>query len=385
MCGSAEMNGYTFCSGLNKLELSYKDRPDPDLQSRIRSVIYFIRGAISRPKYTTSPSGELSLGELIDMYHTREATVPNDKVYALLGMSSDGPSATGLSPDYTVPWKTPLQRLIEFVLFEEVSVETWDKREMAVIKNKGCILGHVSSVEKDSTQYDRQHVKFVFNNTPKSLEYEREYGTRWTLQASANSVQKQDFVYILQGASKPTIIRAYRDYFSVIMIAVTLRQSVRTESGYVERQEPLASAKIFSRDFLLVWNWEKSQGNLQNQAIYETSVEINDLVLEYLKTTSDKATRSCDVALALGDSTEYEEAEKRLQEAIDGCERVFGKEDPRTLAGIDSLALIYQSQQQWTKAEDLFSQVIQTRKRVQGMNYQDTLSSIANLASTYIY
>ncbi|PMD67456.1 uncharacterized protein K444DRAFT_483958, partial [Hyaloscypha bicolor E] len=50
-----------------------------------------------------------------------------------------------------------------------------------------------------------------------------------------------------------------------------------------------------------------------------------------------------------------------------------------------SLALIYQSQQQWTKAEDLFLQVIQTRKRVQGMDHQDTLNSIANLASTYIY
>ena len=103
MCGYAEVNGYTFCSGFNKLELSYKDHPDPDLQSRIRSVIYLIRGAIFRPKYATSPLGGLSLGELIDMYHTREATVPNDKVYALLGMSSDDPGAAGLSPDYTVP------------------------------------------------------------------------------------------------------------------------------------------------------------------------------------------------------------------------------------------------------------------------------------------
>ena len=88
---------------------------------------------------------------------------------------------------------------------------------------------------------------------------------------------------------------------------------------------------------------------------------------EYIKTTSDKAARSCDVALALGDSKEYKEAEKRLQEAIEaieGCERAFGKGNPHTLAGIDSLALIYQSQQQWTKAEDLFLQVIQTRKRI---------------------
>jgi tetratricopeptide (TPR) repeat protein len=383
MCGSAEINGYTFCLGLNKLQLFYEDHSD--LQGLIRSITYLIRGAIFRPKYTTSPSGGLSLGELLDLYHTRESTVPNDKVYALLGMSSDDPRAAGLSPDYTVPWTTLLQRLIKYILFEEVSVETWDKREMAVIKSKGCILGHVSSVEDDSARYDRQHVNVVFNNTPKSLEYEREYSTRWTLQASAKSVRKRDFVCLLQGASKPTIIRAYKDHFAVIVIAVTLRQSVRIKSGYVERQEPLASAKNFSHDFLLVWNWEKSQGNLQNQARYETPVEINDLVPEYLKTALDKATRSCDVALAFEDSKEYEETEKRLQEAIDGCERASGKKDPHMLAFIDSLALIYGSQKQWTKAEDLFLQVIYARKRVQGIDHQDTLNSIANLASNYIY
>jgi len=94
------MNGYTFYSGFNKLELSYKDYSD--LQSLIRLITYLIRGVIFRPKYAISPSSSLSLGELIDMYRTRESTIPNDKVYALLGMSSDNLSVAGLSPDYTV-------------------------------------------------------------------------------------------------------------------------------------------------------------------------------------------------------------------------------------------------------------------------------------------
>ncbi len=66
-------------------------------------------------------------------------------------------------------------------------------------------------------------------------------------------------------------------------------------------------------------------------------------MLEYLNTASDKAAKSYDVALALGDSKEYTEAEKRLQEAIEGCERELGKENPCTLVGIDSLALIYRN------------------------------------------
>jgi hypothetical protein len=149
MCGPTEINGYTFCSGFSKLKLSYGAHPD--LQGLIRSVTYVIRGAIFRPKYATNLSGGVSLGELIDMYHTREATERHDKVYALFGMSSDNPSAAGLLPNYKVPWKILLQQLVEFLLCKEVYIETWDEKEIAVIKSKGCILGQVSLVESNST------------------------------------------------------------------------------------------------------------------------------------------------------------------------------------------------------------------------------------------
>ncbi|KAE9363923.1 HET-domain-containing protein [Stipitochalara longipes BDJ] len=380
MYGSAEISEYAFCLGFDKLELSYAH---PDLQSLIRSVIYLMRGAALRPKYTTSSSGRLSLGELIDMYHTREATKANDMVYALLGMSSD-PNAAGLSPDYMVPWKTLLRRLIEFILPKGVSVEPLDERKISVIKSKGYILGQVSSVESDGTRYDRQLVNVVFNNTPRSLEYERKFGAKWTLQASAKSIRQHDFVCILQGASNPTIIRRYKDHFAIIMIAVTLRPSLPMESRYIEYQESSASTKHFLHDFLLVWNWEKSPENSQDRARYETSLDINTLVPEYLKTALNKAARLHDVALVLGYSKEYEEAEKRLQEAIKYCEGTFGNENPRTLAGMDSLALIYISQQQWKKATNLLLQVVQIRKAVQGIDHKDTLGSIANLALVYM-
>ena len=79
------------------------------------------------------------MGELIDMYHTREATERHDKVYALFGMSSDNPSAAGLSLNYKVPWEKLLQQVIKFLLCKEVYVETWDKKEIAMIKSKGCV------------------------------------------------------------------------------------------------------------------------------------------------------------------------------------------------------------------------------------------------------
>jgi len=162
MCGSTEIDGYAFCLGIKSLEeskeLSYKSYPD--LQSLIHSVTYLIRGAIFRPKYATSSSGRASLdiqplGELIDMFHTHKATECVDKVYSLLGMSSDDPSAAGLSPNYEVPWEELFQHLVELLLREPESVKTWRNREMAVIKSKGCILGQVSSIESDITWDDR--------------------------------------------------------------------------------------------------------------------------------------------------------------------------------------------------------------------------------------
>lgn len=45
--------------------------------------------------------------------------------------------------------------------------------------------------------------------------------------------------------------------------------------------------------------------------------------------------------------------------------------------------MIYRDKKQWEEAEELFTEVIQTRKRVQGSDHEDTLSSIAKLALTY--
>jgi hypothetical protein len=382
MCGSTEINGYTFCSGLSKLELSYKDHPG--LKSLIRPMTYLIKGAIFRPKYATLQSSGLSLGELIDMYYTREATIRHDKVYALLSMSSDGLDKVSLLPDYMVPWNTLLQRLLESILSTEVSIDTWDKREIAVIKSKGYILGHVSAVSMDSTQYDRQHVEFIFNDAPKSAEYRKEYGYRWNLQASAMPIQTRDVICFLQGASKPTIIRPCKDHFAVIMIAVTPWQHGKMGSGSSEHQELLVLAKNFLHDLLLVWNWEKSPDALQDRARYETSGEIDTLVPEYLEIASNKAARFYDVTLALRDSKDYEEAGNRFQEIIEGSISALGKVIPHTLAHMDELAMIYKNQQSWQKAEDLILQVIDTRKRLQGIDHQDTLNSTAILASIYI-
>jgi tetratricopeptide (TPR) repeat protein len=64
--------------------------------------------------------------------------------------------------------------------------------------------------------------------------------------------------------------------------------------------------------------------------------------------------------------------------------RVLGEEHPDTLTSMANLASTYSNQGRWKEAEELEVQVIETRKRVLGQEHPDTLISMANLASTFL-
>jgi DnaJ-domain-containing protein 1 len=93
--------------------------------------------------------------------------------------------------------------------------------------------------------------------------------------------------------------------------------------------------RIFTRDFLLVWDWENSLDKLQDPGDYRALTQTNNPMSEHLETELegclDKATRTWNVALILGDLEEYEKAEERLQEAIEGYKMVFKEKDSCTL------------------------------------------------------
>ncbi|RYP72136.1 hypothetical protein DL771_004370 [Monosporascus sp. 5C6A] len=197
-CGPTEIDGYAFCSGLNALNLSYKT--SPNLQGIIPPIAHLITGAVFRPpyeRYEPNRPGRFSLNirplsELVDMYHARKATDPLDKVYALLGMSSDDPNVMGLSVNYETSWKDVFLKLVKFSLSDQMSVSTWDGMEVAVIEGKGCILGEVSSIRKDSTRHDRQHVDITWKNAPSYFDTKGKQSSHFTFQASAKPIQADE-------------------------------------------------------------------------------------------------------------------------------------------------------------------------------------------------
>ena len=109
------------------------------------------------------------------MYHSHKATLPHDKVYALLGMNSKGLQ----SADYTLSWEELFQRLTRFLLGDKVSTNIGSNKEIFVIESKGCILGRISSVQ-NSTLDSRQGVDIILRDTSRQLRY-RERKVHWNL------------------------------------------------------------------------------------------------------------------------------------------------------------------------------------------------------------
>lgn len=138
----------------------------------------------------------------------------------------------------------------------------------------------------------------------------------------SKSIREGDLVCLLQGASRPSIIRPHHDFFDIIIIAAWAPEDVF----------PRREGHTFTRDLLLVWDWESSSDTIQRPVNYEDLVRTKTGVFNCsteLKDQLDKPIRIWNMALILADveeDEEDEEAEKKLQEAISGYEIAFGVE-----------------------------------------------------------
>jgi tetratricopeptide (TPR) repeat protein len=380
MCGQAEIDGYGFCLGLKSLQNFYKDRQD--LHNLIHSVIYLIRQANFRPTHT--PWSDMSflairpLGELLDMFHTHEATKCHDKVYALLGMSSDGLDAVNLLPNYEMQWGEVFRRLIKFLLRGQVYVETKNTTEMAIIKSKASILGRVSSVAPCSGWGDTYKVGITSRTTFGCLGYAGEWNACWTLHNSAKSIQQDDIVCILQGAPNPTIVRVCKDYLAVIMILATPPDDERTQKGCIRWSKLLQSARTSSYELVLGWDWAKFPERPRDREAYDALLETTYLDKALgLKELQDQIR----IYVERGQWQPTEELGMRLMK---GFRKMLGSEHPSTLISMSNLALTYINQRRWNDAEELGKKVVETITRVLGKKHPSTLTSMSNLAFTYM-
>lgn len=80
---------------------------------------------------------------------------------------------------------------------------------------------------------------------------------------------------------------------------------------------------------------------------------------------------------------QWTEAEKLGLQVMEAKKQMLGIEHPDTLSTMHNLALTYLKQGRWSEAEDLQLQVIEARKQILGIEHPDTLSTMHTLASIY--
>jgi tetratricopeptide (TPR) repeat protein len=89
-------------------------------------------------------------------------------------------------------------------------------------------------------------------------------------------------------------------------------------------------------------------------------------------------------AMTLYSDGRYQEAEELFVQVMESRKSVLGVEHPDTLLSMANLGSTYRNQGRWKEAEELGIQVMEMSKRVLGDQHPDTLTSTNNLALTYI-
>ncbi|RAL03546.1 uncharacterized protein BO80DRAFT_286532 [Aspergillus ibericus CBS 121593] len=230
-CGLTQVNGYAFCEGLSRLHMS-------SLPQYILPIIPLIRGSVFRPRHTAILRGTLTMGELVDMYHSHFATVPHDKIYALLGLCADDLNTPCLRLDYHLPLDEVITRVGSYIFGGQCTVTISPVTHAAVIKGRGWILGQIKSVERSASGYDQQRIGIAFHNSPLAQSFQREWGMEWVLQTSAASVQEGDIACLLQGSSRPSMVRLCKSKITVIISTAAPKRTAEEEEEDISHVLP---------------------------------------------------------------------------------------------------------------------------------------------------
>jgi hypothetical protein len=102
---------------------------------------------------------------------------------------------------------------------------------------------------------------------------------------------------------------------------------------------------------------------------------------DYENETRTQLSWNC--AMALSSDGQDSQAEQLFKRVMETRKRVLGEEHPDTLTSMANLASTYSNQGRWKEAEELKVRVMETFKRVLGEEHPSTLTSMANLAFTW--
>ncbi|KAJ4987076.1 het domain protein [Stagonosporopsis vannaccii] len=307
VCGDLEIPGSTFAKGLQVLsELMYPSqslglaktiaqiidldgfnaqaspaRSQPDARSHPNDPRSHPNDPRSHPNDPRShPNGPRShpndprgsvLGELVERFRNQDATDQRDKVFALLGMASDG-TADLLAPDYTKGWGAVFAHLARHVLGPSATVFTWNTAEHALVTVQGCALGLLE--KSDSPNY--WTMRFL---SPGIEDLEDGPVYWWPDAPYCKDLQTGDVVFLARHAKRPTLIRLRGTYFDVIVAAMQepfatipfhQQNSVFVPETTLDWSDLISGVAHDQYQVTMVWDWSVPQKEADSNSPHDT-------------------------------------------------------------------------------------------------------------------
>jgi tetratricopeptide (TPR) repeat protein len=112
-----------------------------------------------------------------------------------------------------------------------------------------------------------------------------------------------------------------------------------------------------------------------------------ELILAYRPTNEDYMAQWASIlfnaAWYADEKGSYDAAEEMNRRALEGYGKALGQEHPSTLSSMANLASTYRNQGRWKEAEELQGQELEICSKVLGQEHPDTLVSMANLAAIW--
>lgn len=287
-----------------------------------------------------------TLGELISMFNLHKASDLRDKVYALIGMARMDSSTSTLLPDYTIPWKVLFQRLLRTLLGHQVELETWNEREVAVVRGKACALGQVTLVRSYALSGGRQIIQVQSNGCRGYDTPSLQWGFTWTVQMPARPVLEGDIVCLVRGALYPCIVRPHGSLFSIIMI-VTAEPHEFTRGdweydgfyGWEKGFSGPGDTWIWSRDVLMVCDWEQSEPPQSINHVYQR--------IGHPRKAFDLAMDLESTARMLEEYRHYQLGSEMLREALNALGDSLEEEWVRARRRLQQLRLMFKEHKAW--------------------------------------
>jgi hypothetical protein len=335
------------------------------------------------------------------MYHTHKSTERHDKIFALLGMSSDDPFTSGLVPDYEIEWEKLVEKLVHFVLHENISYQLWSSQQAVLIPSKVRFLGQVTKVSTERPWY-RQSLYITYNSKivprrvdnyksrPRKSRYTQEnkyrepksWHTRWIFPASAKAIEPGDIVCLLERSSTPTIIRICENYFKTLMIAASPMRELDRYEECPEWKHVGEVAGISVYNAVLFWGWDEQED--APQKLHLGAVEPKFL-LPNCEQDDDSATQNAQLEYSqlLIDACKLKEAYQIIGKLVTWEVSSLPDEENHRLLIFEKFALLQRDLGKYEEAIASYDYIIDRRKKYQDRAHPQILESMSRLASVY--